>query len=449
MTLLIAILTLLSSVNPGLAVGLSVLTFTLSASQIIPGWMLFLTGGMPALNLITRLRGSSRILYADIAAITLLVIRFTSVGFLSWAHDEDYINASKEDIFGILFYVAGRIFVVSRALPGFTFWMNVALACVFPVYIFSPNVDQAWDRLVFTGAEDAAVGLSLIFNVQLSSLIAGLFVLFLPKSRSLKDSLSTHFFWRGGIITIILSMATIAGGAYLLIQNGSRGALSGPIVAVVMSLIIPRLFDKHGGRLIISAAAIFLVLAGFVIFVYVYINSNTLDSGDRFDNFIDTIAIAMGLKKADIIDLALMERRNALMAAISLIETNNILFGCGYSCTVHFTGIYPHNIFVEILAENGLIGLIPLVILMGSALFGAGRALKARSNPELIVISTVFIAVFYQNQVSFSFLASRLLLFFAGCCVSMSTAPTRTRVASIRPPDSSSEPAADFSPTIT
>lgn len=407
--------------NLGVAIGLSVLTFTLSASGELPFALLFFTGGAPTIHVIYLLmkRQPLTIVASDFCVTLLFAFRFFSLMFLSWPGAAEYIAALKEDVFGIIFYIVGRLlFVQGCEDRRFVSWLNVTLLLVFPIYILNPNMDLDSDRLTFVGAEESAVGLSLVFNVQVSGAIAAAQFLLFTSDRVQPSGISFYFFGIYRWIAVILCFMIIAGGLVLLGQNGTRGAIAGILVSSALLSLMPRLNIKSARSLVMAVAA--LTFSGIVFLgsLYLYVSSNALDPDDRFDRFADSIAITLGIKNGTISDLALIERENARAGAIDLV-INNPIFGCGTFCTTAIVGSYPHNLFLELFAEQGVFGFILIGIISFMSVSSALKALLLRNNVENVIVAAIFISIFVQYQASFSFSMSRLLMFFAGCCISM------------------------------
>ena len=216
--------------NLGVAIGLSVLTFTLSASGELPFALLFFTGGAPTIHVIYLLmkRQPLTIVASDFCVTLLFAFRFFSLMFLSWPGAAEYIAALKEDVFGIIFYIVGRLlFVQGCEDRRFVSWLNVTLLLVFPIYILNPNMDLDSDRLTFVGAEESAVGLSLVFNVQVSGAIAAAQFLLFTSDRVQPSGISFYFFGIYRWIAVILCFMIIAGGLVLLGQNGNSRSYCG------------------------------------------------------------------------------------------------------------------------------------------------------------------------------------------------------------------------------
>jgi hypothetical protein len=425
-TLILALIIALIMFAPfsmGVSVGLTILTYTIASGTDLPVYVLAITGGAPLITMIFLLRrqGAFQPRFSDGAIVFLFAMRLVSVLFQPWSTIETMPQVLKEVIFGALFYFCGRLFIYRQKQSGFAQDLLLSLLVVFVIYQFSGrfedylDYEEGLDRAVLGGGE--AVGLSLVFNILITLTMSVIVLLVSKPIDGYPRIRNLSLLWRSGMLIGALGAVSGAYAAAILVANGTRGAMVAIVVAFFLTLVLPNITAAKLGRTLVVCFVGFTTIAiGFVVLEW-YINSGTLDPNNRFDNFAQAIAVLTGLLNSPIIDLALIDRQMLMDGAIELFFRYPI-FGCGFNCTSHFVGTYPHNIMLQILAENGMVGGILITVVLITSLRGAVAALARRADPELVVISAIFVSILTHSMVSFSFNHSRFLMFFGGACVS-------------------------------
>jgi len=116
-------------------------------------------------------------------------------------------------------------------------------------------------------------------------------------------------------------------------------------------------------------------------------------------------------------DDSIIARVEAYQTAWRMFVTSPIIgHGTGSYRAYHNEYSYPHNILLETMAENGIIGLILLLGFIGSVLAGVWRKLRGTDGRERLLVATVgmiFLFVLIGAQFSGD-LSSRSLWFTAG-----------------------------------
>jgi O-antigen ligase len=85
--------------------------------------------------------------------------------------------------------------------------------------------------------------------------------------------------------------------------------------------------------------------------------------------------------------------------------TSHPLFGAGTGSFFGFDGLnqYPHNLFLEVAAELGLVGLVLLVVFLASSWFGVVRAARRfglPGRPEVALVASLFTAALVNAMFS-------------------------------------------------
>lgn len=186
----------------------------------------------------------------------------------------------------------------------------------------------------------------------------------------------------------------------LLLLSGSRGAIFSNIVAICVLIIHYTRVCKHVKvkHLLLIVLILFGSMLGFFIL-------STLTPIINLITFIYNYRILQSTIK----NLYLSGRERIYYSAIELWQKKPF-FGSGLnSFEIMGYGIYPHNIFLEILVETGILGFL---IFCSTILYFIFTTIKYRFNLHWPSIASVFL-YFLSSQVSGDIYDSRALFLFA------------------------------------
>ena len=440
-TLLTALVLALSGLGllfPGLAVAMSAGTYTFGVALNMSQTLLLVTSAGPFFILFRYYRSlppaALQLCLADWLMLAIMALRTASAAFQPWADRAFMIEVAKDVVFVGGFYVVGRMLIFTKGIQYFSISLIAGSAVLLPIYLLSSRVFVYGGRLNFKGGE--AVGLSHPMNIWLSATAALLLIyLFKPRRpasrlgarKSNMPSRSTR------VVIMALAGALALFGGRLLLDNGTRGAMLSIIVVVVANAAAILLSSKSvGWRIGIVATIVMLGPVAYLVLGHIAATIN-IDASNRFDRLIESIFITLHLRSGTAADDASMvERAYLVRGAVEYFKANPLL-GCGYGCLSERVGGYPHNLFIEFLSEFGLLGLLLAVAVFAIGIWQALVTIILREDPEWVVLASIFIAMFAQFQVSYSFSFGRILTFGLGTVVSIGLARQRRRLPSADP----------------
>jgi O-antigen ligase len=192
----------------------------------------------------------------------------------------------------------------------------------------------AWGNITMTGA---AVALALALNTRLGS------------------------------VKQLAAMATFLCCLYFLMINGARGGLLGMLLAGIVAFAAtpPQIRD---GRVVLARAqllALVLAIAIVLYFSYLITTGETTTTLNRFLKLLDQAEdplLRIGANRFDYFAGAYRAWLDSPFIGQGLNGFS--IFFCG----LDQEGCHPHNIFLQILADQGLIGGILLVVFIGLGL---------------------------------------------------------------------------------
>lgn len=196
---------------------------------------------------------------------------------------------------------------------------------------------------------------------------------------------------------------------YGLFLSGVRGPLISAIVGLVFYFLI--LFIQRPKMLIGIGAIAILLLATFNVW-YTYI-MRTIPNIEAYR----LLAIAQGLST--------YERLERYKAAITLFVQRPLL-GSGTDGYDQNTGLgYPHNIFLEIVSENGLLGLFVFICFLSSVFWYGLRwltnftHLNSQARTIGLAVLTISFVLLVEKQFSFGLTMHKDLFAFLGLVVNL------------------------------
>ncbi len=224
--------------------------------------------------------------------------------------------------------------------------------------------------------------------------------------------------WRGGMILIFWVD---------IIASGTRGAYLCCALCCV-AVFVWRLINRRRAicGFILSAAMAAIII--FTVFIYappgmrgvkrIDIFLSGLQNGeltttdtedptvsDRVDQALDNIIHGSGGGGLEIDhDVRISDR--ATIYKLSLAEflrsPASAVFGIGPCVFRAKYGVYPHNIFLQMLCETGILGTLPLLLLMTLAAVGMFRAarMRRRTRPGMAEILLLLGAYFVRENIS-------------------------------------------------
>lgn len=193
-------------------------------------------------------------------------------------------------------------------------------------------------------------------------------------------------------VVMILYSALFLFFLYVLLLTNTRSTLLASVVSIFFILI------KFKRYKVLSTGVI-----GSVVFLLAIPTLGLLGGGD-FDRvvngFIRLLGGGFGESESD--------RVLAWSTAIDIFS-DNIFAGLGSGNFGQYYIVYPHNIFLEILAENGIFGFIFLLIYTG---YGVYLSLLSRS--EGVIFAGLFIFSLIVSQVSLTLWMHKAMFFWLG-----------------------------------
>ena len=440
-TLLTALVLALSGLGllfPGLAVAMSAGTYTFGVALNLSQTLLLVTSAGPFFILLRYYRSlppaAFQLCLADWLMLAIMALRTISAVFQPWADRAFMIEVAKEVVFVGGFYVIGRMLIFTKAIRYFSISLILGSAVLVPIYLLSPRVIVYVGRLNFEGGEP--VGLSHPMNIWLSATAALLLIyLFKPRRPAGRHGAHPPNMPSGPMRVSIMALAGVLAlfGGGLLLENGTRGAVLSIIVVVIANVAAILMSSKSVGWKIGVLATI--VMVGPVTYLVLSHVAATMsvDPTSRFDRLMESIFITLDLRSGTAADDASIQARGYLIGGALDYFKANPLLGCGYGCLTERVGGYPHNLFIEFLGEFGLLGLLLAVTLFAIGVWQALVTIMRREDPEWVVLASIFIAMFAQFQISYSFSFGRVLTFGLGTVVSIGLARQRLRSPTVDP----------------
>lgn len=326
-------------------------------------------------------------------AYKLKVIRTWSVGpldlllmslffiFLFSATYSDYQVASALYALRYLFLGASFFFAASLAVPMYQAGGDAVADYLKGAYIaglvFSliallmhSSASQYYMRL--TLGDVSAIPLAITLG---QALIANVFLLMTYRSSILT-------FWLLGTFSII-------GLAFL--ETNTRSVIIGFVAAILVLAI------SYGTRITVRTAvkALVLVLAAMVGVIYVVVSSP--DLLDRMTHGFGRLASgSLGQSESD---------RLAAWSNVWGEFSNHPIMGMGAGSFEVKYGLYPHSSLFEVAAQNGLLGLIPFMLVYALCFARMIRVAKGGSG----VVAAIFAFHLIVSMVSLSFWMNKFL----------------------------------------
>jgi len=196
---------------------------------------------------------------------------------------------------------------------------------------------------------------------------------------------------------------------YSIFLTGSRGPLISAILGLFCYyLVVPK------KRLKITISMVVILL--FVIIVWIL-------NGDIIYSILEHIPNIGRYSLAQIGEDSFMEKRLELYSSAILLFLQNPLLGVG---TGGFPWGYPHNIFLEIAAENGVFGLLLFICFLFSVIQKGFKyiilylpKLDEYSKNIGLIILTLSVTLFIERQFSYGLDMNKDLFVFLGLVVSL------------------------------
>lgn len=157
------------------------------------------------------------------------------------------------------------------------------------------------------------------------------------------------------LLAVIESMI----GCIFLVSFGSKGAILATLICVILVL----LYRKNEQIKIFSTRIVVAVLLGYLLlsnyeFVLVHINDLLEEYG------LVTSSIP------ELLDKIALEDNDKLTSGRTIIYQNALnqikerpIFGYGIAAFDGYSGAYPHNLFIQLLYEGGIVVLVPYMLL--------------------------------------------------------------------------------------
>jgi O-antigen ligase len=186
---------------------------------------------------------------------------------------------------------------------------------------------------------------------------------------------------RSSLLMWIIRLGLVGGGLLLIVRSESRGQLVALLAAIV--LMLPFSVRIGSIRGVIAAAVGIAVVAFSLIFAFSHFSAGKEDA-QRWSSRNNTADAAVR-----------MEYVTKLLSASSA-SAGTFLFGLGNSASwdPQINGIYPHNVALEALGEEGVVGFVLYAgITLGAlgALLGALRTAQQADRGLVAAVGGVFL----------------------------------------------------------
>ena len=325
------------------------------------------------------------IYHAKTKQIGLILISFT-ICIVLVAYARGYEINRQYDLFFVLTLAA---VLVGAMLPGDDPKIRQGVTKIFVAFfigIFLINL-LFGDLLNYRPGED--------FNdYQAISRVSGvLFCIITYYSLSVKSRM----------LSVVL-LTTSVGLAFICISGGGRGELIASFIA-----ILPVVVQKKGRGMIVLLAALILITIYWESLIELRGLTRLLNA---FETRNSGMRIELGLEAF----------------AIFTSDLKTFLFGCGINCFQALQGyeygLYPHNYILEALVTFGLIGTLPILVVVARILF---RWLTETNNEDylLLIVACFFIFVSLKSGALISSFLATFLIVYVGSSLSNRRKPQR------------------------
>lgn len=210
----------------------------------------------------------------------------------------------------------------------------------------------------------------------------------------------------------ILAIATAGFGFFFVMASGARGATLGIMLAGLLVLLAnpPRIAS---GRVELPKAQLlaFVALAALLGYVgYLILTDQSNATIDRFLDIFEEAEDPLLRGRSNRFDYFMGAWRAWLDSPVVGQGLQGFrIFFCGYEAE----GCYPHNAFLQVMADFGAVGLLLFVVLLWAALrYVEPRALSV--DPLRMILLMAFVPVFFLAMVAGDLTANHRLFFFLG-----------------------------------
>lgn len=207
-----------------------------------------------------------------------------------------------------------------------------------------------------------------------------------------------HFFYYRKRTGILITFGYLANAAllFLLLKEATRGVL---LSLVLLCFYI--FFAKIGGKftrtrkLKLFGISVFLVVG--CILLLVNLESILLETYNFMDTMgfeVSSVIKTYGLVKSEGIAGVLNGRGQIYVHAFEMIKSSPI-WGSGIGAYYDLYGTYPHNLFLQMFVEGGLLLLIPISVVIFQSLFKLIKAVmhKVKSDRNQLLILLFIVAI--------------------------------------------------------
>lgn len=210
---------------------------------------------------------------------------------------------------------------------------------------------------------------------------------------------------------------SFAGVFFIMLLNGTRGSVLSLVLAILSYLAIRFIAHQSAESRIKKILYVGLLSSALALFATYFF---AFSFNDQFAAIIDRFSILLGQSSVHH-DPSSLDRLSRYMHAWDLF-TQKPFFGHGVGSYHSLTGLgYPHNLFLELLAECGLLITTLFTIVVAITFIKALKILLRKDiNIELSVAFGVFIVALAHQQISFTLWMAKPMFFFMGAVVGLS-----------------------------
>gem|GEM_PF-5140208 len=289
---------------------------------------------------------------------------------------------------GVIYYVFARGWMRYQTLPEvqadiFMKWTwYLALLAGFVAIIF-PDLEPKTEELARLTTESAnPIPFSLLMG---TALLVNCYWL-------MERTKKTRIFR----LTLLVSPAILI---YFFVAANTRGPLVGFLVAFVF-LVSGLLVQRKQVKTLIKIIAVVV----FLIAVCWAVWDAAPDVYQRFGQRLDALVAGVDT----------VQEREAYYELAWLLFQDALIFGVGTGGVTHYAGGYAHNIILEVAAENGIIGLLPLLFFVGGIFYYYVFSALQKKEPLCIFFASCCIYYLVWGTASGTLFIMKYLYFVAG-----------------------------------